>query len=126
MFNRASRAPVAVLGCTAPSRAMIYIRRTLLVAACFILIGVPSCYFFANKGVESDVKRTVERIQLAETQKTLNAKTITNLAVGGAHIHVRRVAPLDFKVSSMTPWPDLEIYEYDSRTPEKGVYQYSF
>src|SRR5687767_12638680 len=103
MFNRASRAPVAVLGCTAPSRSMKYIRRTLLAAACFILIGVPSFYFFANKGVESDVKRTVERIQLAETQKTLNPKTITNLAVGGARILVRGVTPLEFTVSSMTP-----------------------
>jgi len=105
---------------------MKYNRRTLLAAACLSLVGVPSCYFFANRGVESDVRRTVERIRLAKTQNILNAETITNLVVGGARIYVRGVAPLEFTVSSMTPWPDLEIYEYDSRTPEKGVYHYSF
>src|SRR5262245_9936285 len=105
---------------------MKYILRTLLVVACLSVLGVPSCYFLANRGVESDVRRTVEKIRLAQTQNTLNAQTITNLAVGGARRFVQGVDPLEFTVSSMTPWPDLEIYKYDSRTPEKGIYHYSF
>jgi|SRR5688572_15784068 len=105
---------------------MKYIPRILLVVACLMVVGVPSCYFFANRGVESDVRLTVEKIRLAEAQKILTAQTITNLAVGSARIYVRGVAPLEFTVSSMTPWPDAEIYQYDSLTPEKGIYSYSF
>ena len=105
---------------------MKYIRRALLAAACLGMLGVPSFYVFANRATKNEVRHTVEGIRLAEAKKTLSAQTITNLAVGAAQIHVGSVVPLEFTVRSMTPWPDLQIYEYDSRTPEKGVYHYSW
>jgi hypothetical protein len=105
---------------------MKYRRYIFLTGVCLLLVGIPSCFYLACRQAESDVRQTVEKIRLAETQHTLNPQTITNLSVGEARIYVRGTAPLEFTVGSLTPWPDLQIYEYDSRTPEKGIYHYSF
>lgn len=41
-------------------------------------------------------------------------------------IRILQISPLKYKVSTMTPWPEVKVIEYDSGHPEKGIYEYLF
>ena len=68
----------------------------------------------ARRHAESAVARTVESIRRMGALDTLSLHTITNAAVGRASVQILGTNPVVFRVSAMTPWPDLMIYEYDS------------
>ena len=80
----------------------------------------------ARRHAESAVAQTVESIRRLGAPETLSLHAITNAAVGGASVRILSTSPVVFRVNATTPWPDWMIYEYDSKTPERGVYRYLF
>src|SRR5437773_2001237 len=74
----------------------------------------------ARRHAESAVAQTVESIRRMGALETLSLHTITNRAVGGASVQVLSTNPVVFRVNATTPYPDWMIYEYDSKTPERG------
>ena len=79
-----------------------------------------------RREAESAVLQTVEAIRGMGALDSLSLHSITNAASRGASVAVLSTNPVVFRVSAHTPWPDWMIYEYDSKTPERGVYHYLF
>ena len=103
----------------------------LILAAIALLIAAGIGYVrhefrSARRHAESLVAQTIESIQRLGAPETLTLHAITNAAVGGASVHILSTNPVVFMVSAATPWPDWMIYEYDSKTPERGIYHYLF
>ena len=44
----------------------------------------------------------------------------------GGTVQVLGTNPTQFRVHAMTSWPDVMIYEYDSRAPDRGIQHYLF
>lgn len=41
-------------------------------------------------------------------------------------IQILNRSPFEYTIWTLTPWPEVNVIEYDSRHPEKGVYEYRF
>ena len=74
---------------------------------------------------ERAVNATVENIAKLEP-RTLTAQAVTNAAVAPAAVQVLGTNPFQFRITAMTFWPEVMIYEYSSWAPERGVRHYPF
>jgi len=78
-----------------------------------------------RRRAERAVTTTVENIARLEP-RALDLASLSNAAVAPARVQVLGTNPVLFNVHAITAWPDVMIYEYDSRAPERGVYHYLF
>ena len=79
-----------------------------------------------RRQAERAVTTTVDSIRQLVAHSAVSLDAVTNAAVAPAAVQVLSTNPVLFRVHATTPWPDWMIYEYDSRTPERGVYHYLF
>lgn len=87
---------------------------------------VRPAFHSGRRHAESAVAQSVERIRQLGPLETLRPQKIRSVAVGGARVDILSTNPVTFRVSAMTHWPDMMIYEYDSTKPERGIYHDSF
>src|SRR5262245_30119748 len=73
-----------------------------------------------RRSAESAVTRTVESIRHLGALETLSSQVITNAGVDGASVQILSTSPVVFIVRATTPWPDWMVYEFDSKSPERG------
>ena len=95
-----------------------------LVAAVF-LAGLKREIASDRLRAERAVTATVGKIAKIEPAK-MTIEIVTNAAVSPASVRVLSTSPIHFRVEAHTAWPDWMIYEYDSRTPQRGIYHYLF
>jgi hypothetical protein len=74
---------------------------------------------------EGAVSATIEKIGKIEPGR-MSVEIITKAPAFPAAVRVLGTNPIHFRVESHTGWPEWMTYEYDSRTPERGIYQYPF
>ena len=98
----------------------------LLVAPVLIIAGLKWEIRGEQRKAERAVADTVRNIRGLEAQESLTAEGAKAAVVVPARLEVLGTNPVKFRVEAHTPWPDWMIYEYDSRTPERGVYHYLF
>ncbi|HAV61401.1 MAG TPA: hypothetical protein DCY13_03445 [Verrucomicrobiales bacterium] len=103
--------------------------RVFLVLFVLLILSVISGWHrirSARMQTENAVSRTAVSINRFGVVDLESLPEISKAAVDGARVQVINTNPFAFKISAMTPWPDLMIFEYDSRTPERGIYCYPF
>jgi hypothetical protein len=111
------------------TRAMRRLALILLVVVLLVVAAIGwlrYTFHSARRQAESAVAQTVERIRGMGALDTASLQLITNAAVGGSSVQILSTNPIAFRVTAHTPWPDWMIYEYDSKTPERGIHHYLF
>jgi hypothetical protein len=79
----------------------------------------------SRQAAEAAVTATVSNIaKLEGSARTVQA--VVGSVVAPATITVLATNPVQFTVFAMSGWPDVMVYHYDSRTPERGVEHYLF
>ncbi len=110
------------------TRALLVCLSPVVVLALVVVLGLGALrYEIADdrRRAERAVAGTVENIARLEPWPP-TVEALINAAVPPAAVRVIAIDPVQFKVHAMTSWPDLMVYEYDSRAPGRGVQHYLF
>jgi hypothetical protein len=67
---------------------------------------------------------TLTKDALTDIQCTVNRSLGSERC--SVQLDVISTNPFVFRIQAITPWPDLTVYEFDSRTPGRGIYSYSY
>jgi hypothetical protein len=107
-------------------RLLILFSVAVVLAPVLILLAVKWEIRDQRRKVGRAVIETVLKINRLGARDRLDESAIKKAAVAPAKVEIDGTNPLWFKVEANTPWPDWMIYEYDSRTPARGIYHYLF
>lgn len=98
----------------------------LFLASVLIVAELKWEIYSQERKAERAVTATVRNLRRLEVQRSFSSEAAKATVVLPARLEVFGTNPPQFKVEAHSPWPDWMIYEYDSRTPERGVYHYLF
>jgi hypothetical protein len=98
----------------------------LLLAPVLLLMAIEWGIRSERRTVQRAVEVTVRNIRGLEARQAFSAEAANAAVVAPARLELFGTNTVRFRVDAHTSWPDWMIYEYDSRTPERGVYHYLF